>query len=137
MPLEIKVVSQRPRLDYRKPHLGVAVRATRVIESDLHVTPDHVLLLGSRQVIRVYSKQSPYVDEPAKRLGRTPAWAPGLGDSPSSRCNAFRIAANDTGLAVPGRSLSPGFDSTALASDAQDDRMARFSLLESALALRT
>jgi hypothetical protein len=37
MPFEIKVVSQWTRLDFREPHPGVAVGATRMIETSVHV----------------------------------------------------------------------------------------------------
>jgi hypothetical protein len=49
MTLEIKIVSQGTRLDFREPHSGAAVGATRVIEMGVHVAPDHV---SSSEVIR-------------------------------------------------------------------------------------
>jgi integrase len=57
--------------------------------------------------------------------------------SPSSRRSAARMSASRIVWPMPGISRKAGQDSTANMSDAQDDKMIRFSGAESSLSLRT
>lgn len=69
------------------------------------------------------------------RIGTPPRG--GGSSSPSSRRSAARMSASRMVWPMPGISRSAGQDSTANMSDAQDDRMIRFSGAESSLSFRT
>lgn len=61
-------------------------------------------------------------------LGALPAHGRFVGPGPpSSRRSASMISSKVTGRFAPGGLRKAGIDSTAQASDAHDDRMARFS----------
>ncbi|CDX40929.1 hypothetical protein MPLSOD_40624 [Mesorhizobium sp. SOD10] len=61
----------------------------------------------------------------------------GGGASASSRRSASMISSKETGRSAPGGWRSAGIDSTAQASDAQDERIARFSQMSSELSSST